>query len=174
MEIIFKNSDTSIKKKKLPTIWHFLFHTTVLPSGLWIHIHFLRIRIHQFFWMCIWIHLLKKCGSWSSLTKFVKKNAWRVFFIVVKHIKDCSKARNNGALGKFTLKNLINLQFLAISLNFFCFYLKNFPSWIRIRIQYADPVPGDKMNADPDPQPCLQYYNICPLSWAEQFLQHVC
>ena len=71
------------------------------------------------------------------------------FFIVVKHIKDCSKARNNGALGKFTLKNLINLQFLAISLNFFCFYLKNFPSWIRIRIQYADPVPGDKMNADP-------------------------
>ena len=34
-------------------------------------------------------------------------------------------------------------------LAFFCFYLKNFPSWIRIRILNADPDPGGKMNADP-------------------------
>ena len=47
-------------------------------------------------------------------------------------------------------KNLIKLQLLAISLPFSCFYLKNFPSWIRIQ-----EVPGGKMNADPDPQPWL-------------------
>ena len=59
------------------------------------------------------------------------------FFIVVKHIKDCSKARNNGALGKFTLKNLINLQFLAISLNFFCFLFEKFS--LLDPDQYVDP-----------------------------------
>ena len=36
-------------------------------------------------------------------------------FIVVKHIRDCSTVRNNGALCNVTLKNRINLQLLAIS-----------------------------------------------------------
>ena len=40
-----------------------------------------------------------------------------------------------------------NLQLLPISLHFFCFYLKNVPS--RIRILNADTDPGGKMNADP-------------------------
>ena len=44
-------------------------------------------------------------------------------------------------------KILIKLQLLAISLPFFCFYLKYFSSWIRII--NADPDPVGKMNADP-------------------------
>ena len=52
-------------------------------------------------------------------------------------------------------KNWIKLQLLAISLPFNWFYLKNCPSWIRIRILNADPDPGSKMNADPDPQPWM-------------------
>ena len=39
-----------------------------------------------------------------------------------------------------------------------------FPSWIRIRILNADPDSGGKMNADPDPQPCLQVW-----AWAANF-----
>ena len=46
-------------------------------------------------------------------------------------------------------KILIKLQLLAISLPFFCFYLKYFPSWIRIRIINADLDPVGKMKADP-------------------------
>ena len=33
----------------------------------------------------------------------------------------CSKVRNNGTYANLLLKNLINLQLLAISLHFFCF-----------------------------------------------------
>ena len=44
----------------------------------------------------------------------------------------------------FLNKLAMNTNFLA----FFCFYLKNFPSWIRIRILNADLDPGAKMNAD--------------------------
>ena len=45
----------------------------MLAAGLWIRIHFLRIRIRiqLFFSMRIRIQQLKKCGSGSSLTKFV-------------------------------------------------------------------------------------------------------
>ena len=45
------------------------------------------------------------------------------FFIVVKHTKDCSKVRNNGALGQFTFKELNKL---ALFSNFLAFIEKNF------------------------------------------------
>ena len=47
---------------------------------------------------------------------------------------------------------LLKLNKIAVIRNFFaffCFYLKNCPSWIRIRIRIlnTDPDPGGKMNA---------------------------
>ena len=49
------------------------------------------------------------------------------------------------------LKKLNKTTVISNFLAFFCFYLNNFPSWIRIRILNADPDPdqGGKMNADP-------------------------
>ena len=48
-------------------------HVIIFYPGLWIRIHFLRIRIRiqLLFLMRIRIQQLKKCGSGSSLTKFV-------------------------------------------------------------------------------------------------------
>ena len=40
------------------------------------------------------------------------------------------------------------MQLLAISLPFFCFLFE--------KISLLDPDPGGKMNADPDPQPCVE------------------
>jgi hypothetical protein len=40
------------------------------------------------------------------------------------------------------------MNFLAYGANFIS-------SWIRIRFRNADPDPGDKLNADPDPKHCL-------------------
>ena len=45
-------------------------------------------------------------------------------------------------------KNWIKLQLLAISLPFFCFYLKIFQSWIRIQ-----EINWMRIHADPDTQP---------------------
>ena len=53
----------------------------------------------------------------------------------------------------FKKLHTVHLQLLPISLHFFCFCLKFFPSWIRIRKLNADPDPGGKMNADPDQDP---------------------
>ena len=41
------------------------------------------------------------------------------------------------------LKKLNKIAVVSNFLAFFCFYLKNFPSWM------MDPDPGGKMNADP-------------------------
>ena len=60
------------------------------------------------------------------------------------------------------LKQLNKLANITNFLAFFQFYLKIFPSWIRIRIFIADPDPGLKTNAellihaDSDPQHCRQ------------------
>ena len=43
---------------------------------------------------------------------------------------------------------------LAVITNFLAFFLKNFPSWIRIRILNT----GGKMNADPDLDPQPWFY----------------
>ena len=51
-------------------------------------------------------------------------------------------------------KKYLQLLPVPISLHFFCFYLNKFPFWIWICILNADPDPGGKMFADPDPQPC--------------------
>ena len=48
-------------------------------AGLWIRIHFLRIRIQMFFSMQIWIQRLFSCGSGSSLKKFVTNNLMKSF-----------------------------------------------------------------------------------------------
>jgi len=45
-----------------------------------------------------------------------------------------------------TLKHENSILFFYICGSFF-------PSWIRIRIQNADPDPATEINADPDPQP---------------------
>ena len=47
------------------------------------------------------------------------------------------------------LKKLNKTTVISNFLASFCFYLNNFPSWIRIRILNADPDLGGKMNADP-------------------------
>ena len=114
--------------------------------GLWIRIHFLRIRIQQFFRMRIRIQV--------QIDKICKKiNSWRVFNNC-KNIKDCSKVGNNEACANLLLKNWMHLQLLAISLHFFCFYMTNFPSWI---------------HADPDPQPWTYRY-LHKHWWTQDFL----
>ena len=45
---------------------------------------------------------------------------------------------------------------LAVNTNFLAFFLKNFPSWIRIRIRILNT--GGKMNADPDLDPQPWFY----------------
>ena len=97
---------------------------------------------------------------WIQPNKVRKKITQEEFFIVVKHMKDCSKVRTNGALGKFTFKNGINLQFLAISLHFFCLYLTNCPSWIRIRIQKVKRM---RILDDLDPQPWFALSTTAPI-----------
>ena len=112
-----------------------------VECGVLIRIHFFRIRIQ----------LLKKCESGSSLTKFVKNILMKSFYSCKTH------KRNNGGLFKFTFKNWINLQLLAISLHFFFFF--NFPSWIRARIHE---VKWMQIHADPDPQPWLSCFVAIP------------
>ena len=95
------------------------------------------------------------CGSGSSCLKmririrlrqiYKKITLWRVFFSCKKH-KRLLISKKHWRLCRFTLKTWINLQLLPIFLNFFCFYLTIFPSWIRIRIRI--------LNAEPDPQFC--------------------
>ena len=125
-----------------------------MVSGLWIRIHFMRIRIQQIFWMRIRIRIRIQVQVQVQLNQIWRKKSWRVF-LSCKNIKDCSKVRNNGACANLLNKHLIKLQLLAISLHFFSFQLTNLPSWIRILILNADPDPGRKMNADPDPQPWM-------------------
>ena len=65
-------------------------------GGLWIRIHFMRIRIRiqQFFWMRIRIQVQVQLNQ-----------IWR----------------NNGACANLNLNNFIKLQLLVISLHFFSF-----------------------------------------------------
>ena len=66
----------------------------LLYPGLWIRIHFMRIRIQLFFFsLRIRIQLLFECGSGSSLNKFVKKSPYEEFYGVEKDEKDCSKVK---------------------------------------------------------------------------------
>ena len=51
----------------------------------------------------------------------LKKKNHNQFSQVVKNIKDCSIVRNNGACANLLFLNFINLQLLAIFLDFFCF-----------------------------------------------------
>ena len=45
---------------------------------------------------------------------------------------------------------LVQILFnIVVKFKFFCGYFSNFPSSTRIRIQFADPDPGEEMNADP-------------------------
>ena len=100
-------------------------------AGLWIWIHLLRIRIQQYFSMRIRIQPKQIC---------YKLPYEEFFFSWKKH-----KSVKQWSLCKFTLKIWINLQLLPISLHFFWFNLKIFPSQIRIY-------------ADPDPQPWIQFH----------------
>ena len=68
-------------------------------AGLWIHVHFLRIGIQLFFSMRIRIQQLKKCGSGSSLTKFVTNYFMECWNTVDQ--KDCYKFINNGVCPPF-------------------------------------------------------------------------
>ena len=61
-----------------------------------------------------------ECGSGSSLTKFEEKKSWIVFLSCKKH-KRLLKSKKQWSLCKFTFKNFIKLQLLAISLHFFSF-----------------------------------------------------
>ena len=80
----------------------------LFASGLWIRIHFLRIRIQQFIWMQIRIQLPKKCWSRSSSNKFFFFiTLRRVFFSCKRH---CSKVRNNEDCANL----LLNLNKLAV------------------------------------------------------------
>jgi hypothetical protein len=45
-------------------------------------------------------------------------------------------------------------------MNFLAFGANFISSWILIRIRNADPDPGDKSNADPDPKHCYYEY-VC-------------
>jgi hypothetical protein len=45
-------------------------------------------------------------------------------------------------------------------MNFLAFGANFISSWIRIRIRNADPDPGDKLNADPDPKHCALHFNV--------------
>ena len=120
-----------------------------------------------------------ECESWSGclkmririqikLNKVCKKiNAWRVLYSCKTH-KRLLKSKKQWSFGQINFqKNSINLQFLAISLHFFCFYLKNFPSWIRIHILNTDPDPdpGDKMNADPQPWCAVECVTLSVWRW---------
>ena len=84
-------------------------------SGLWIRIYFMWIRIQQFFWMRIRIQV--------QLNQIWRNKSWRVFLSWKKNIKGCSKVRSNKDCENLLLilKNLINLQLLAISLHFLNF-----------------------------------------------------
>ena len=66
-----------------------------VQAGLCIHIHFLPIRIHQFFPKRIRIQLLFKCGSGSSFKNLVKYNVMKSFQLLKKtfriHIPVCRK-----------------------------------------------------------------------------------
>ena len=63
-----KNKQKCIARLVSSLSWYGVF---ICRPGLWIRIHFFRIRIQLFFSMRIWIQQLEKCGSGSSLTKFV-------------------------------------------------------------------------------------------------------
>jgi hypothetical protein len=45
-------------------------------------------------------------------------------------------------------------------MNYFGFWSYFISSWIRIRIRTADPDPGDKFNADPDPKRCCNCLSL--------------
>ena len=66
-------------------------------SGLWVRIHFMRIRIQQFFWLRIQV----------QLNQIWRKKSWRVFL-------SC-ESKTQWSLCKFTFKNLINLHFFCFS-----------------------------------------------------------
>ena len=84
--------------------------------GLWIRIHFMRIRIQQFFWMRIRIRIQVQV----QLNQIWRKKSWRVFLSCKKH-KRLLKSKKKWSLCKFTFFKLIKLQLLAISLHFFSF-----------------------------------------------------
>ena len=108
-----------------------------------VDLHFWWIRIQQFFWMCIYFQLLFICRSGCSS----KKTLWRVF-LNWKNIRDCSKVKKLELVQIYLIFGL-QLQLLPNSL-LFSVFIKKFPSWIRVCIQYAGPDPGGKMNADKD------------------------
>ena len=83
-----------------------------LFSGLWIRIHFMRIRIQQFFWMRIRIQV--------QLNQIWRKKSWRVFSSCKKH-KRLLKSKKQWSLCKFTFKKLNKLAVISNFLTFFCF-----------------------------------------------------
>ena len=97
-------------------------------TGLWIRIHFLRIRIQLLFSMRIRIQQFFLMRIRLQPNKIFNK---------LPNKKDGSKLKNNWAS-----LYLINIfyQFPCI---FSVFFLQIFPSWIRI-------------HADPDPQPSIK------------------
>ena len=97
---------------------------------LWIHIHFFRIRIQQFFSMRIKIQLPFKCGSRFSFNKFVKKKLLKRFLKLKKH-KRLVKSKIHWSLFKFTWKNLNKLAIISNFLAFFLFLFENLLYWIR-------------------------------------------
>ena len=85
----------------------------------------------------------------SQLKKNCSKFPYEEFSEVEKGKNDCSKVKNHGAGPNFLTKIPIKLLPVLISMHFFCFFLKIFPSWIWIRVLNSDADPGGKMNAYP-------------------------
>ena len=96
-----------------------------LKAGLWIRIHFLRIRTPQFFWKRIRIQEVK----WMRI-----------------HVGP-DPCKKQWSFVQIYFKSWIKLQLLANFLVFFLFLFEKFS------LLNQDPDPGGKMNADPDPQP---------------------
>ena len=110
----------------------------LLYPGLWIRIHFMRIRIHLFFFsLRIRIQLLFECGSGSSLNKFVKKSPYEEFYGVEKDEKDCSKVKTMEQVqiycNFFFFMKYLPIITIPISLHFFLVFFFKFS--LRIRIQ---------------------------------------
>ena len=85
----------------------------------------------------------------SQLKKNCSKFPYEEFSEVEKGKNDCSKVKNHGAGPNFLTKIPIKLLPVLISMHFFCFFLKIFPSWIWIRVLNSDADPRGKMNAYP-------------------------
>ena len=116
-------------KRRIPAsrsvLLHIGMHWILVLKGLWICIHLLRIRIRMFISMRIRIQPNKICNKLPVLHKELKKTK-----------KIAQKLKCNGACPHLLNLKKIKLQFLPISVNFFCFFPPEiFPSWILIWIR---------------------------------------